>query len=344
MDVNQIQALIAAAVSQALAQQEASFQIRINEMQSQISSLRIETPQVEAYKRIEIHPEIMCDIPLDIVKSIPDFNGTQDEYVAWRQSATDAYELFRPFNGSSAHYQAVSIMRNKLKGPARAILVSHNTVLNFDAIIARLDCTYADRTSLRLLRQGLDMVRQTGLSLMEYYDEVEQKLTLVTNKITMTHDREGAELLNKEIRSDALHAFISGLNKPLKAIVFPAQPKDLPSALALAREAEASIERSIFANTYARAVEERAQASEANKHRAQFKQGRKGKDERGQEKNPHFVKRRPNSNGQEQSRKEDQDQPPVEPMEIDSSSKFRQAIQFVKNQANNAQAQKRNNT
>jgi len=79
------------------------------------------------------------------VKSVPDFTGVQDEYVAWRQYATDAYELFEPYQGSTAHYQAVTVIRNKIKGPARALLVTHNTVLNFKAILARLDCSYADK-------------------------------------------------------------------------------------------------------------------------------------------------------------------------------------------------------
>lgn len=87
------------------------------------------------------------------------FTGQQDDYVSWRQSAVDAYEIFKPYHGSEAHYQTVSIIRNKIRGSARGLLVAHNTVSNFDAIIARLDCTYADKTSLRVLRQGLGTVR-----------------------------------------------------------------------------------------------------------------------------------------------------------------------------------------
>jgi len=189
---------------------------------------------------------VPCDLPLHIVKSIPDFTGIQDEYVAWRQSATYAYELFKLYNGSSAHYQAVTIIRNKIRGPARALLVSYNTMLNFDAILARLDCSYADKTSLHLLRQGLESVRQGDQTFMQYYDEVERKLTLVTNKIVIRHDTERATLLNTEVRGDILHVFISGLKKSLRAVVFPAQPRDLPAALALAREAEASIERCMY--------------------------------------------------------------------------------------------------
>lgn len=63
---------------------------------------RVETPQIKTYQKISVKLYIRCDIPLDILKSIADFDDTQDEYVAWRQSATDAYELFTPFSGINA--------------------------------------------------------------------------------------------------------------------------------------------------------------------------------------------------------------------------------------------------
>jgi len=154
-----------------------------------VQSLQVEAPQIITYEKITVNPEVRCDLPLDIIKSVPEFSGTQEEYVAWRQAAIYAYDLFKPYNGRSAHYQALAILRNKIRGAAGALLVSHNTVLNFDAILARLDCTYSDKTSLRLLRQGLEMIRQGDMPLMQYYDEVEKKLTLVTNKIVMTHGR-----------------------------------------------------------------------------------------------------------------------------------------------------------
>ena len=62
---------------------------------------------------------------------------------------------------------------------------------------------------------------------------------------------------DEELRADALHVFISGQKKPLRSIVFPTQPKNLQSALALDRETEANIERSIFSNSYAKAIAER---------------------------------------------------------------------------------------
>lgn len=154
MDPVQIQALVENAVRQALAQQQSQFQTQINSLAARVQSLQVEAPQIITYEKVTVNPEVRCDLPLDIIKSVPEFSGTQDEYVAWRQAAIYAYDLFKPYNGSSAHYQPVAILRNKIRGAAGALLVSHNTVLNFDAILARLDCTYSDKTSLRLLKQG----------------------------------------------------------------------------------------------------------------------------------------------------------------------------------------------
>jgi len=334
MDAAQLQAIIAGAVNQALTEQESRlnqrFQEQLDEVKKQMQSLRVEAPQIEAYQKIQPDPSIPCGVKLDIVKTLPDFSGEQDDYVSWRQ-----------YEGSEAHYQAVSIIRNKIRGSARGLLVAHNTVLNFDAIIARLDCTYADKTSLRVLRQGLETVRQGDLSLMQYYDEVEKRLTLITNKIVMTHEPGSAILFNNEVREDALHAFIAGLRKPLRAIVLPAQPKDLPSALALARESEATIERTNFAATYARALEDKAGSYENRKdrNRSREAQGRYSRAEDSQGRNPHFYKKQGKQNNSAQNNNSSRNQSP-EPMELGSTvTQHRQPISFGSGQPTNAKAE-----
>jgi len=60
------------------------------------------------------------------------------------------------------------------------VLPSFNTVLNFEAILARLSFTYADKIPVRVIQQELDTMRQGELSLKKYYDEIEKKLTLLT--------------------------------------------------------------------------------------------------------------------------------------------------------------------
>lgn len=108
----------------------------------------------------------------------------------------------------------------------------------------------------------------------------------------MTYDDERTTLLNTEVRDDALNVFITGLKKSLRAVVFPAQPYNLPAALALAREVEASIEQSMFAATYAKAVEQGNQNTDFHKsqHRAPKKQGKNFGAERGPEKTPIISK------------------------------------------------------
>lgn len=51
-------------------------------------------------------------------------------------------------NGSSKHYQAVGIIRNKIRGPA-------DTVLNFKAIITNLVFNFVDKTPVHLIQQQI---------------------------------------------------------------------------------------------------------------------------------------------------------------------------------------------
>jgi len=85
------------------------------------------------------------------------------------------------------------------------------------------------------------------MPLAKYYDEVEKK-NLLTNKTLMSHDTAAATVLIEKYRSDAQHNSNSELKISLKITVFPAKPKDLPTDLALAQEAQSSHERSVFAS------------------------------------------------------------------------------------------------
>lgn len=195
-------------------------------------------------------------------------------------------------------------------------LSSFDTPLNFKAIINRLDFTYADKRPVYLIEQEMSTLRQGNMTLLQYYDEVEKKLTLLINKTVMTYDNKVAASLNEKYRADALRVFISGTRKSLSDVLFSARPSDLPSALALAQEVEANHERYMFASNFARSIEERLQKAEQKQHNRErnqipdtrFKQ---------EVKNPHFSKR------QEQPLQQDQ----VQPMDIDNSSRFRQPTQ-----------------
>lgn len=260
---------------------------------------------------------------------MPDFEGKQETYVSWRQAAQTAYKLFANFDGSSKHYQAVAIIRNKIKGPADMVLSSFNTALNFRAIIARLDFTYSDKRPIYLIEQELSILRQGNMTLLQFYDEVEKELTLLTNKTIMSYDRATAVSINEKYRMDALRVFISGTEKGLSDVLFSARPSDLPSALALAQEVESNHERYLFASNYARCLEDKErQKGELKPQNKIISAGNQTL------KNPHFFTRQGFGN------RNPQKQEPVEPMEVDSSSsRLRQPTKFQSGNNGPLQAQ-----
>jgi len=111
-------------------------------------------------------------------------------------------------------------------------------------MINRLDFTYADKRLVYLIEQELSTLREGDMAMTEFYDEVEKKLTLLTNKTIMTCDTTLA--INEKYRSDAcIH---KGNIKVFE--------RDLPTALALAQEVESNHERYQFALNYSRSLGE----------------------------------------------------------------------------------------
>jgi len=95
------------------------------------------------------------------------------------------------------------------------------------------------------------------MSLLQYYNEVSKKLTLLTNKVNMSYEPVLARGLCEKFREDALRVFVSGLKRSLTDVLFSVKPRDLPPVLALAQEAESYHERYVFAASFARSVEEK---------------------------------------------------------------------------------------
>lgn len=88
--------LVEAAVREALQFQadilKVEFDAKLAEISRELQGLRVSNaPQVEVYEAVEVVQGIPCDEPLDIVKSVPEFDGKQYQYVSWRQAATAEY-------------------------------------------------------------------------------------------------------------------------------------------------------------------------------------------------------------------------------------------------------------
>lgn len=249
MNQEAVVAAIEVAVRAALAMQREEFEKKLNDLSAQRQSMIV--PEVISYEAVTITPGVKCEEPLDVVKCLPEFRGTKDTYFSWRQAAHNAFKVYEGYEGSSKYYQAVAIIRNKITGVADSNLTSFNTVLNFKAIIARLDSTYGDKRPIHLVEQEMGTLRQGNQTVQEFYDDVERHLTLLTNKISMSYsDNNVISCLNDKYRADALRVFISGLRRSLSDTLFSARPSNLPTALALAEELEFNRERYLFASNY----------------------------------------------------------------------------------------------
>jgi len=178
LSADQLKAIVESAVAGAIASQKSIFDKQLQEISARIEKITVNTPEVETYKDAEIIPGVRCTEPLDIVKSLPDFDGKRETYVSWRKAAHVAFKAFENYEGSSTYYQALGIMRNKIKNSANTVLASFNTPLNFKAMINGLDFTYADKRPVYLIEQELSTLRQGDMTMTEFYDEVEKKNVL----------------------------------------------------------------------------------------------------------------------------------------------------------------------
>jgi len=121
MSNSDISEIVRSAVQAALNIQAQALEKKFQELEGRIGAISLTNTEVKAYGTISVDNSVKCEEPLDIVKSIPEFDGKQENYVSWRQAANAAYTVFKPFNGSSRHYQAVAIIRNKIRGNADAV-------------------------------------------------------------------------------------------------------------------------------------------------------------------------------------------------------------------------------
>lgn len=237
-------------VQRLLQEQEREYKRKIDELESMVSGLGLNNIVTEFSCQV-IDPNVNCIESLEIIKSLPEFSGNQSAYVSWREAAHNSMKLY--IIGSSRYFAALTILRNKITQHANDVLTNHGTVLNFEAIMARLDFAYADKRPVHVIEQELSILRQGSLRLIDFYNEVNKKLTLLTNKTIMTHGSSSPVTieLNNINRRNALRVFITGLNGQLSQILFSLNPQDLPNALAKAQELESNHIRSNFALQFA---------------------------------------------------------------------------------------------
>lgn len=158
----------------------ASVEVLSKRLTAQVDELvgkfeQLQPPTVQKYEPVSVPPVGALGHSLDLIKSLPEFKGTYSAYPAWRDAAHFAMAYY--LEGTANHYIAMGIFRNKIIDSANAKLSAFNTVLNFTAIMARLDQCYADKRPLQVLENELSILQQGQRSITQFYDMVDEHLT-----------------------------------------------------------------------------------------------------------------------------------------------------------------------
>lgn len=289
---------------------------QVNELKLQVREQR--HPTVTEYTDFVINVNNSTDISLDIFKTLPEFSGNREKYATWRSTASTAIKMLEQHKTSLRYGEAIMIIRNKVTGPASNILNNYNTAFNFDAIIDRLDFTYADKRPLYILEQELSVLQQNKLTVDQFYDKINEKLNCIVNKINMSYkEASTASAFIENVNIKALRTFITGLSNKKGELLYASNPKSLPEAYARLQTIMTDQERINFANRYTYKEREK-EAHHTKNPQFRYIEPRRFDTQRNQPdqyesiKNPQFRYNEPRHFATQQN------QP--EPMEIDKSS------------------------
>lgn len=230
---------------------------QIRALQEQIVAINAQVeqqnraPAVEEYREVQVNVPDVKDISLDMFKTLPEFSGHRDRYTAWRNSAMNVMKIFNGHQDKPKYFEALNIVRNKIVGSASETLTNYNTVLNFDAIIDRLDFTYADKRPIYIIEQEMIVLQQKNSSIEDFYDEVIKKLNALINKINMTHKEKAvADAMVQDASAKALRTFVTGLKGRIGELLYASMPATLPEAYAKIQTIVNDQERIKFANQF----------------------------------------------------------------------------------------------
>lgn len=244
---------------------------RIQLLQAEVAAMQLKlteldtSPKYEEYAEVRVAITDAKEISLEMFKTLPTFGGEREKYVSWRAAAMNSMKIFVGHMESPRYFEALNIVRNKIIGSASETLTNYNTVFNFDAIIARLDFTYADKRPVHIIEQEMIVLQQRGSSIDEFYDEVNKKLNALINKINMTHkEREAAKAMVQEASEKALRTFITGLKGNLAHILYASNPSTLPEAYARIQTIINDQQRIRFANQFNQPQQFRQESSRSN--------------------------------------------------------------------------------
>lgn len=207
--------------------------------EAQVEALTQIRPTVIAEEYTDIVPIYVSGdtIQLDAFKVIPEFTDDRKVYRSWRTQVEKLMSQISSFKTHPKYATALSISRAKITGTASDIFINNNTALNIDAIIDRLDFSYADQRPLYVIEADMMNIKQQSKTLQEFYDAINQALNMVITKITMSYKEKAEQksLIN-ENKKKAIRTFITGVNSGIiRTTLYGNMPTSLSKAFAIAQ-------------------------------------------------------------------------------------------------------------
>lgn len=242
-------------LQQQLAELSAQFVVQKETIAKHEASL-IEHQQKIAPQEIEYQDEAApanFEPDYSAIKNLAPFSGNREQYAAWRKQATTTMKMYESHKQSGKYFTALNILMNgKITGNALDELTSHNTPLNFTAIIKRLDHAYAEKRTLELLRQQMQFLNQGQKKPMEFYDAIEKHLNLIIGKIQIEYEGKPDVIGTwiEDSRRDALKTLLRGLQPAISSKLQMKYPSNLLDAYGKLQEVEFEYEHQKMFNVY----------------------------------------------------------------------------------------------
>lgn len=168
----------------------------------------------------------------DPIKTIPEFSGNRKETLAWVEDTQQALDLFADYELEPSYTQIMRVVRSKIVGEAREVLIASGNPKEWEEIKEVLLNAFGDKRDITSHIQTLFYVRQGKTSLNDYFQKLKSIDTAIKSTAAQMDDYKGStEAVNKLISLMTLTRYIDGLNGDTLAMyVRSYRPKTLEEA------------------------------------------------------------------------------------------------------------------
>lgn len=168
----------------------------------------------------------------DPIKNIPTFNGNRKETLAWVEDTQQTLDLFEDYEDDPTYKQILRVVRSKIVGEAREVLIASGNPKEWGEIKKVLLNSFGDKRDITSHIQSLFYIKQGKATLTEYYHKVKTIDTAIKSSAAQMEDyKHSIEAVNKLISLMSLTRYIDGLNgEQLSMYVRSYRPKTLEEA------------------------------------------------------------------------------------------------------------------